>query len=79
MRSQHLAHDNHCKEILFVVQVWLEQPQFHFQQHTENSVFYSSASFTARQRLERSRAFSKWKVELQPAEKQYGSWSAPDT
>lgn len=78
MRSQHQAHDNHCKEILFVAQVWLEQPQFHFQQHTENAVFYSSVSFTARQRLERSRAFSKWKMKLQPAEEQHCSRSSPD-
>lgn len=73
MISQHLAHENHCKEILFVVQVWLEQQQFDFHWYSENSVFYSSASFTARQRLERSRAFSKCKVELQPAEKQHCS------
>jgi len=73
MRSQHQAHDNHCKEILFVASVQLEQPQFHFRRHIENAVFYSSVSFTARQCLERSRAFCKWKMKLQPAEEQHCS------
>lgn len=58
-------------QALSVALVWLEQPQFHFQRRTGSAVSYSSASFTARQRLERSRAFSKWKMKLQPAEEQH--------